>query len=140
MIRLCFLIVITGACLLRSAPAQAQAHWPTVERTEVPQKPPAPRPHVDASRVLPSSALPPGLGVEPQLAYTIAREIPQILDGLPSYCHSGRSLLSCFESEAALQASYSRTVAELAYVLARQGHDLAYIRQYVESGVPIEAE
>ena len=52
----------------------------------------------------------------------------------------GRSLLSCLESDEALRAPYSRTVAKLAFVLHRQGLDLAQIRDYLKAGVPVHEQ
>ena len=71
-------------------------------------------------------------------AYDMAREIPQVFDGLHCYCecHAGkwghRSLLSCFESRQADGCHGCLEEARLAYRLHKDGKSLAEIRAAVD--------
>ena len=67
-------------------------------------------------------------------AYDIAREIPEVLDGLHCYCECDesmghRSLLSCFESQQAAGCIACQEQALLAQKLHQQGKTLDEIRQ-----------
>lgn len=98
-------------------------------------KHPDPRPGVTAERVLPASRF----DERPRTAqaYDMAREIPEVLDGL--YCHCDcdesmghRSLLSCFESEQAAGCFKCGDEMRLAHRLHKDGKTLAEIRRAVD--------
>jgi hypothetical protein len=94
---------------------------------------PDPRPGITAARVLDTDAV----RRKPRIAeiYDMAREIPQIFDGLYCYCHcqdgamAHRSLLSCFESEQAVGCYGCGAVARVAHKAYKKGKSLAEIRE-----------
>lgn len=97
---------------------------------------PEPRVDVTAAGILP----PVRYAASPQVSetYDLAREIPQLLDGLYCYCHcsehSGhRSLLSCFESDHAAGCDVCLREAELAYRMHTRGESLQAIRAAVDA-------
>ena len=70
-------------------------------------------------------------------AYTAARNVPQILDGL--YCHcqcarnfGHRSLLTCFESDHGSRCDICMGEATLASELAARGSTLEQIRHAID--------
>ncbi len=70
-------------------------------------------------------------------AYQIAREIPDVLDGLYCYCeckeHLGhRSLLICYHSQHGAGCDVCIGEAEQAYELVRQGRSLAEVRSAID--------
>ena len=98
-------------------------------------KHPDPRPDVTAAGVLPAARY----GAAPQVSrvYSLAAEIPEILDGLYCYCdcseHSGhRSLLSCFESDHGAGCDICMIEAETAHRMNAQGESLTAIRAAVD--------
>lgn len=94
---------------------------------------PEPRPDVSADRVLPQSDF---ASFPIAQSYVLARAIPEVLDGLYSYCQSGRSLLSCFESEAAAECPVCLRMVHRAYVLQQSGESLGYIRRWHLARIP----
>lgn len=97
---------------------------------------PEPRPAVTAASVLP----PVRYAAYPQISrtYDLAREIPQVLDGLYCHCncseHSGhRSLLSCFESDHGAGCDICLREAELAHQMHTRGESLEAIRAAIDA-------
>jgi hypothetical protein len=97
---------------------------------------PAPRPAITGARVLDPATF----GADERLveAYTTARTIPEVLDGLYCYCHckedfGHRSLLTCFESEHAASCDICLGEAELAFQMHRQGATLEAIRRAIDA-------
>jgi hypothetical protein len=69
--------------------------------------------------------------------YTMAAQIPQVLDGLYCHCdcskHSNhRSLLTCFQDDHGAACDVCLTEAALAYDMTRQGKSLKEIRRAVD--------
>jgi hypothetical protein len=92
---------------------------------------PDPRPGITAAHVLD----PDQFKAKPRIAelYTIARAIPEVLDGIHCYCEchesmSHRSLLSCFESEQPAGCYTCGSEARLVHRLHGEGKILAEIR------------
>ncbi|UCC26013.1 MAG: hypothetical protein JSU98_02715 [Gemmatimonadales bacterium] len=97
---------------------------------------PEPRPAVTAASLLPSVRY----AAHPRISqtYDLAREIPQVLDGLYCYCHcsehSGhRSLLSCFEADHGAGCDICLREAELAHQMHTRGESLEAIRAAVDA-------
>ena len=95
---------------------------------------PDPRPGITAEHVLPADHF-----KEAKVArnYDMAREIPEVLDGL--YCHCDcsksmhhRSLLSCYESEQPSGCGTCIEEMKLAYRLHKEGKTLDEIRKAVD--------
>lgn len=96
---------------------------------------PDPRPGITAEHVLPAEHFKDGKIAK---AYDMAREIPEVLDGL--YCHCDcsksmhhRSLLSCFESEQPSGCGMCQEEMRLAYRLHKDGKTLEEIRKAVDA-------
>jgi hypothetical protein len=93
---------------------------------------PDPRPGVTAERVLDTAEI----RAKPRVAelYDMAREIPQLFDGLFCYCqcHEGprghRSLLVCFESAQAAGCYGCGAEARVAHKAYKEGKSLDEIR------------
>ena len=93
---------------------------------------PDPRPGVTAERVLDTAAI----RAKPRVAelYDMAREIPQIFDGLFCYCqchdgsHGHRSLLVCFESAQPAGCYGCGAEARVAHKAYKEGKSLDEIR------------
>lgn len=93
---------------------------------------PDPRPGITGERVLDTDAI----RAKPRIAelYEMAREIPQIFDGLFCYCHchegtnGHRSLLACFETEQAMGCYGCGAEARLAYKAFKDGKSLDEVR------------
>ena len=97
---------------------------------------PTPRVGVTAEKVLPAVTIPPTPGAAE--AYVVARQIPQILDGIYCHCdcskHMGhRSLLTCYETDHAAQCDICMGEAMLASQMVAGGSSLAQIRAAVDS-------
>ena len=97
---------------------------------------PQPRAGVTAAKVVPASAF----AQQPDVArvYAMAKQIPEILDGIYCYCdcakHSGHySLLTCWESEHGALCDICLGEAELAYKMAKEGKSLEEIRAAVDA-------
>jgi hypothetical protein len=92
---------------------------------------PDPRPGITAAHVLD----PAQFKAKPRVAelYTIAHEIPELLDGIHCYCEchdamSHRSLLSCFESDQPAGCYTCGSEARLVHRLHGDGKTLTEIR------------
>ena len=97
---------------------------------------PMPRSDVTGARVLPASTF----GEDTRLvrAYTAAREMPEVFDGLDCYCqcHANfghRSLLTCYESEHAAACDICLTEGTMAAQMHRQGSSLDDIRRAIDA-------
>ena len=116
---------VVGLLLLLSFPRRGDA-----------SQHPTPRPGITAVKVLPSLAVAPTPGAAD--AYAVARQIPQVLDGIYCHCdcskHMGhRSLLTCFETDHAGQCDICMGEAMMAGQMAAGGSSLAQIRTAVDS-------
>ncbi len=102
-------------------------------------KHPEPRPGIDASKVLATSAL---TEKDAAPAFDDARAIPQILDGIRCHCNCGDekekySLLSCYEGEGMAQlCEICQAQARLARRLVRLRRSLAQIRDAIDRKYP----
>ena len=137
--RLLGLALFCASCTVLSPKllsAQEPARVPELLEVLPRLKHPEPRPNITARKVLPSRRFASAGQLETARVYDMAREIPEVLDGIYSYCHKGRSLLSCFESTWGAQCEYCQTVVKRAYQLHRGGHSLAYIRRWHVGPVP----
>lgn len=97
---------------------------------------PDPRPGVTAEKVLPAFRF----AGEPEVAdvYEMARQIPDVIDGIYCYCdchkHYGhRSLLSCFESEHGSGCDVCMQEVVMAYRMHQQGKTLQQIRAAIDA-------
>ena len=96
---------------------------------------PDPRPGITAANILPPASL---RTEKARKVYDLAREIPEILDGIHCYCEcdgdpmNHRSLLSCFESDQAAGCYACGKEARLVHRLHREGKSLAEIRRAVD--------
>ena len=98
-------------------------------------KHPDPRPGITAEKVLPASHFKKESVAK---AYDMAREIPEVLDGLHCYCEctesmGHRSLLSCFESEQPSGCWTCNEEMKLAHKLHGHGKTLDEIRKEVDA-------
>jgi len=71
-------------------------------------------------------------------AYAVARQIPQVLDGLYCHCdcskHMGhRSLLTCFTGDHAAQCDICMGEAMMAGQMAAAGNSLDQIRKAIDA-------
>ena len=71
-------------------------------------------------------------------AYTAARAMPEVFDGLYCYCHckedmGHRSLLTCYESEHAASCDICLAEAQMAAELHGQGATLDDIRRAIDA-------
>lgn len=96
---------------------------------------PDPRPGITAERILAPGVL---KTERARRLYDLAREIPEILDGIHCYCEcdgdpiNHRSLLSCFESDQAAGCHACGSEARLVHRLHGEGRTLAEIRAEVD--------
>jgi hypothetical protein len=97
---------------------------------------PTPRPGVTGAAVLPASQF----GQDERLvrAYTAAREMPEVFDGLYCYCRckenfGHRSLLTCFESEHGASCDICLGEAKLAADMHARGASLEEIRAAIDA-------
>ena len=105
-------------------------------RSGAPAEHPEPRAGVTSDKVLPASTL----SEHPDVVsvYAMAKEIPEVLDGLYCHCecskHSGHySLLECFESDHGSHCDICLGEAELAYRMTKEGKTLAEIRAAIDA-------
>ena len=95
---------------------------------------PDPRPGITSEKVLDDPDFRPKVAE----VYRMAREAPEVFDGLHCYCecHKGqwghRSLLTCFESRQPDGCHGCQTQARLAYRLHKEGKTLEEIRAAVD--------
>lgn len=97
---------------------------------------PEPRPGITGERVLPASTF----GEDERLvrAYTAARMMPAVFDGLYCYCHCKEemkhvSLLTCYESEHAASCDICLTEATMAAQMHGEGATLEEIRRAIDA-------
>ncbi|HEX4560598.1 MAG TPA: CYCXC family (seleno)protein, partial [Gemmatimonadales bacterium] len=95
----------------------------------------APRPGITADSVVPQAMVMHTPGAAE--SYAVARQIPQVLDGL--YCHCDcskhmqhRSLLTCFTGDHAAQCDICMGEAMLAGRMAAAGNSLDQIRKAID--------
>lgn len=134
--RLPMLLAALLLCALVPDVAQAQdhAHRGHSESAAKRVRHPAPRPGITAERVL----SPESVREQSRAVYTMAAQIPSLLDGL--YCHCDcherdglRSLLECFEDEMGSTCGICSGQARLAYELHEQGKSLRDIRKAIDA-------
>ena len=97
---------------------------------------PVPRPGVTGAAVLPASTF--GLDQRLVRAYTAAREMPDVFDGIYCYCQckenfGHRSLLACFESEHGASCDICLGEAQLAAEMHAGGASLDAIRAAIDA-------
>ena len=97
---------------------------------------PDPRPGITADSVVPAQMVMTTPGAAE--AYAVARQIPQVLDGLYCHCdcskHLGhRSLLTCFTGDHAAQCDICMGEAMMAGRMAAAGNSLDQIRQAIDA-------
>jgi len=116
-------VAAIGALLLLARSGAAAGH-------------PTPRPGVTGARVLDAAEF----GADARLvqAYTAARNIPEVFDGLYCYCQckenfGHRSLLTCFESEHGASCDICLGEAEMAFQMHSQGATLDAIRRAIDA-------
>jgi len=97
---------------------------------------PQPRPGITGAKVLPASVF----GDDERLvrAYTAARDMPEVFDGIYCYCHckeemGHRSLLTCYESEHAASCDICLAEATMAAELHGRGATLDEIRRAIDA-------
>lgn len=95
------------------------------------------RPTATAGRVLAADRVAALGDAEVARIYSLAREVPQVLDGLYCYCncdrHAGHhSLLSCFESDHGSHCGVCLREAEMAHKLHQEGKSLQEIRAEID--------
>jgi hypothetical protein len=95
---------------------------------------PDPRPGITAEHVLPANHF---KKASVGKSYDMAREIPEVLDGLHCYCECSesmghRSLLSCFESEQPSGCWSCNEQMKLAHKLHGEGKNLDEIRKAID--------
>ena len=97
---------------------------------------PEPRPGITGAAVLPAS----NFGQDERLvrAYTAARAIPEVFDGLYCYCQckknfGHRSLLTCFESEHGASCDICLGEARMAAEMHAAGASLDAIRHAIDT-------
>jgi hypothetical protein len=121
--------------LLLPAGAGAAPRCPRARRAPPPPHP-APRPNVDASRVLTRAQL--GDHAEAAEVFDLVRRIPRVADGIRCTCGCAelpgyRSLLSCFEGDGmARHCEVCQGQARLAHDLHAAGRPLAVIRLAID--------
>jgi hypothetical protein len=97
---------------------------------------PTPRPGVIGAAVLPASSF--GQDARLVRAYTAARTMPEVFDGLYCYCKckedfGHRSLLTCFESEHGASCDICLAEAAMAAQMHEQGASLDAIRAAIDA-------
>ncbi len=97
---------------------------------------PTPRPGITGAAVLPAA----NFGQDERLvrAYTAARAMPEVFDGLYCYCEckenfGHKSLLICFESEHGASCDICLTEAAMAAEMHANGASLDAIRQAIDA-------
>jgi hypothetical protein len=97
---------------------------------------PTPRAGITGAKVLPASMF----GEDERLvrAYTAARTMPEVFDGLYCYCHCKEdmrhvSLLTCYESEHAASCDICLAEAAIAAQMHGQGATLEDIRRAIDA-------
>jgi len=118
-------VAVLGLLLLLSFPRRGDA-----------SSHPTPRPGITSANVLPPMAV--GSAQGAAAAYAVARQVPQVLDGI--YCHcdcskhlNHRSLLTCFETDHAGQCDICMGEAMMAGQMAAGGSSLETIRKAIDA-------
>jgi hypothetical protein len=128
------LLALIGLARARPAGAGTFAGVPT--RGPLPGQHPAPRPGVDASKVLTRAELTEHPAAEP--VFEMVRKIPQIVDGIRCQCGCAElpefySLLSCYEADGMAQhCVICQGEAKLAFRMHEQGKSLDQIRAAID--------
>lgn len=125
-------LLVLGIVAVPGSPVAAQAFRGEIRAVDFSH--PAPRADVTAAGVLAAERALADPAPEVVEAYRLAAEIPRVLDGINAVCHEGRSLLSCFESDAGVRCAYCRTVVREVHAMHRRGIDLKAIRGAVDAG------
>jgi len=99
---------------------------------------PTPRNEATAGRVASPQAIAATAGEDAAAVYSMAKEIPHIIDGIYCYCHcsehkSHYSLLTCFEDGHGAACRSCREEVTLAYRLAKEGKSLEEIRVAIDA-------
>ncbi len=97
---------------------------------------PMPRAGITGAKVLAASTF--GEDMRLVRAYTAAREMPEVFDGLMCYCQceknfGHRSLLTCYESEHAAACDICLTEGTMAADMHRRGISLDDIRRAIDA-------
>ena len=116
--------VVAGIAVLVTARTASAGHHPE------------PRPAITGAAVLPASSF----GQDERLvrAYTAARAMPEVFDGLFCYCQckenfGHRSLLTCFESEHGASCDICLGEAQMAAEMHATGASLDAIRRAIDA-------
>jgi hypothetical protein len=124
--------VVTRRQFIAVPLALLAARWvPAPLLRRAPHEHPDPRPGITAEHVLEPRRISKAAA---RPAYAMAREIPEVFDGLYCYCEceagkmGHRSLLACFETTQAMGCYACREQAELAYGMYKKGATLGEIR------------
>jgi hypothetical protein len=128
------LLIALLLCALVPGAARAQDHaHQTHAAAESQGKHPAPRAGITGERVLPADSV----GERGREVYTMAAQIPGLLDGL--YCHCDcherdelRSLLECFENRMASTCGICLGEARKAFEMHQAGKSLDEIRDAID--------
>jgi Protein of unknown function with PCYCGC motif len=96
---------------------------------------PTPRANASQLAVMPAARY--ASNARAQQTYTMAAQIPQMLDGVFCYCMCAReyghySLLDCFREDHASECDVCMNEATIAYQMTQQGASLDQIRQAVD--------
>lgn len=110
-----------------AAARRAPLHGYALEEVEHP----TPRPGITGDKVLSGEALK-GVREKTRRVFDMAREIPEIADGIYCYCNctkmGHRSLLACFETRQPIGCMGCRESMEKAYEMHKAGKTLVEIR------------
>jgi hypothetical protein len=122
--------VIAGVAVVAAAAVMVTA------RTASAGRHPEPRPGITGAAVLAASTF--GQGERLVRAYTAARAMPEVFDGLFCYCeckeHFGhRSLLTCFQSEHGASCDICLGEAQMAAEMHANGASLDAIRHAIDA-------
>ncbi|HEY0016694.1 MAG TPA: PCYCGC motif-containing (lipo)protein [Longimicrobium sp.] len=129
------LLIALLLCALVPGAARAQdhAHHPHARAAVKEGTHPTPRAGISGARVLPADSV----TERGREVYTMAAQIPGLLDGL--YCHCDchardelRSLLECFENRMASTCGICLGEARKAYEMHKAGKSLAEIRDAID--------
>ena len=120
-----------------AAPSVAVAQMPVESSMRFPSEAhasldlhPEPRAYVNPFQIATAPANAPSATRE---AYRIASEIPEVLDGIHTFCQQGRSLLGCFERGGpAADSPLTVSVTHLVYTMYSNGHSLETIRRRLD--------
>ena len=133
-------LLLAAALLCALVPARARAqehahhHDGQAQPAAAKHRHPAPRPGITGAQVLAPERVP----ERARDVYTMAAQIPQVLDGI--YCHCDcherdglRSLLECFHIEMASTCGICQGQARLAHEMHEAGKSLSQIRKAIDA-------